>query len=222
MILFLNSPYYHSQLSTESGNLKKIVILFTINCYTWQTKVKYENMSLNKLIDCAVLYFSILHSAVTKKMASYFNFKLVIYFCPVVWIRRFRIRMFLTSPILTWIRHYLYWSGSGSGYGSFHQQEKKVRKTLISTILWLLSLKTGVNVPWYLVSHWRKSRIRIQIRSKSVVRIRRSGSVPKCHRSTTLILPVKSCLERVLRLFMQILCTKSLLEPELLQHSNTL
>ena len=58
MILFLNRPYYHSQLSTERGNLFKKVF-FTINCYTRQAKTKHENMSLSKL-----------HSAVTKKLAS--------------------------------------------------------------------------------------------------------------------------------------------------------
>jgi hypothetical protein len=34
------------------------------------------------------------------------------------------------------IRHYLY--GSESGSGSFHPEEKEVRKTLISSVLWLL------------------------------------------------------------------------------------
>ncbi len=91
------------------------------------------------------------------------------------------------------ISHYFY------GSGSFHQQaKKKVRKTLISSILWLLfyfnlqyenwfkmyrylqkvkSKKLGKKTIfcWHLVSHWRKKqgpRIRI-------------GSVPKCHGSTT-------------------------------------
>jgi hypothetical protein len=47
---------------------------------------------------------------------------------------------------------------------------------------------------WHLKIHWRKGRIqirswiRIQIRiCKPVVQIRRSGSVPKCHGSTTLL-----------------------------------
>ena len=44
-----------------------------------------------------------------------------------------------------------YGSGSGSGSGSFHHQVKIVRKTFISTVLWLLydflSLKNDVNVP---------------------------------------------------------------------------
>ncbi len=45
----------------------------------------------------------------------------------------------------------LYGSGSGLGSGSFHQLAKKVRKTLISTIFWvlfdILSMKTDINVP---------------------------------------------------------------------------
>ncbi len=63
----------------------------------------------------------------------------------------------------------------GSGYGSFYHQAKIVRKTLISTVLWLLyaflSLKNDVNVPsksnkqkfflklvfcWRLEGQWRK------------------------------------------------------------------
>jgi hypothetical protein len=54
-----------------------------------------------------------------------------------IWIRR--IRMFWASQIR--IRHYLY------GSGSFHQQAKKVRKILISTVFLTLSLKNDVNVP---------------------------------------------------------------------------
>jgi hypothetical protein len=55
------------------------------------------------------------------------------------------------DPYVFWafrirIRHHLY----GSGSGSFHQQAKKERKTLISTFLLLLfdflSSKTDVNV----------------------------------------------------------------------------
>jgi hypothetical protein len=66
----------------------------------------------------------------------------------------------------------------GSGYGSFNHQAKIVRKTLISTVLWLLydflSLKNVVNVlqKWYgnqkaqkkiifcrrLEGHWRKEQ----------------------------------------------------------------
>ncbi len=53
--------------------------------------------------------------------------------------------MYWTSPIWIWIYHYLY------GSGSFHYQTKIIRKTLISTVLWLLydflSLKNRVNVP---------------------------------------------------------------------------
>jgi hypothetical protein len=45
----------------------------------------------------------------------------------------------------------MYGSGSGSGIGSFNQQAKTVRKTLILTVLCLLvdflSLKNYVNVP---------------------------------------------------------------------------
>jgi hypothetical protein len=41
--------------------------------------------------------------------------------------------------------------GSSSGFGSFYQQAKIVRKTMIPTALWLyldfLSLKNDVNVP---------------------------------------------------------------------------
>jgi hypothetical protein len=35
----------------------------------------------------------------------------------------------------------------GSGSGSFHQQAKIVRKTLIPTVLEFLSLKNDLNVP---------------------------------------------------------------------------
>jgi hypothetical protein len=56
---------------------------------------------------------------------------------------------FLTSQVR--IRHYLY--GSESGSGSFHPESKKVRKTLISTVLWLLydflTLKNDDNVPTF-------------------------------------------------------------------------
>jgi hypothetical protein len=84
--------------------------------------------------------------------------------------------------------------------GSFHQQAEKVRKTLISGIFLLLSLKTDVKVPsksnkqknleqkvfcWHLVSHWRQKK---DPNRNSAVWIRGSGSVPKNHGSTTLIL----------------------------------
>ncbi len=77
---------------------------------------------------------------------------------------------------------------------------KKLRKTLISpffvTSYWLLSLKTDVNVPSKNIKQKtlkenllsvteEKSRLRIR---KSVVRIRGSGSVSNCHRSTTLLI----------------------------------
>ncbi len=56
---------------------------------------------------------------------------------------------FWTSRIR--VHHHLYKSGYSSGSGSFHHQAKIVRKTLISTVLWLLndflSLKNVVNVP---------------------------------------------------------------------------
>ncbi len=81
------------------------------------------------------------------------------------------------------------------GSGSCHHQAKKVRKTMISTVLWLLydnlSLKNDVNVPlksnkqknllffcWRLEGHWRKEQdpdpdplvrgmdLRIRIRTK--------------------------------------------------------
>ncbi len=44
---------------------------------------------------------------------------------------------FWASRIRIRIHHYLYGSGcgSGSGYGSFHRQAKKLRKSLISTVL---------------------------------------------------------------------------------------
>jgi hypothetical protein len=92
-----------------------------------------------------------------------------------------RIQMFWASWIRIRIHHYLY----GSGFGSFHQQAKKVTKTLISTFLWVrfdfFSLKKAdVNVLsksiepknflnknffcWNLVSHWQKNKIRIRIR----------------------------------------------------------
>ncbi len=59
-----------------------------------------------------------------------------------------------------------YGSGSGSGSRSFHQT-KIVRKTLISTVLWLLydflSLKNDVNIPVFRI------RIRIQIRKVRIL-----------------------------------------------------
>jgi hypothetical protein len=65
----------------------------------------------------------------------------------LVQIRIRRIQMFWASWIRIRIHHYLY----GSGFGPFHQQAKKVTKTLISTFLWLgydfFSLKADVNVP---------------------------------------------------------------------------
>ncbi len=65
------------------------------------------------------------------------------------------------------IRNYLYGSesrsGSGSGFGSFHQQAKKLRFIRISTILWLLNdiltFKTDVGI---LKDSAKKSRIRSQ------------------------------------------------------------
>ncbi len=83
----------------------------------------------------------------------------------------------------------------GSGSGSFHNQANIVRKTLIFAVLWLLydffpvfrpasgSRSVGSICFW-------ASRIRIWIR-QTEVRIRgsgsASGSVPKCHGSTTLL-----------------------------------
>ncbi len=59
----------------------------------------------------------------------------------------YRIRMVLGLPDPEVIILY----GSVSGSGSFQQQAKKVRKTLISTILWLLfeilSIETDAHVP---------------------------------------------------------------------------
>ncbi len=88
------------------------------------------------------------------------------------------------------------------GPGSFHHQANMMNETLISTLLWLifgfLSLKNYVIVvpskrnkqkSFFLifsVGIWKasdeKSRIRIRT---SIVRIRGSGFVPKCHGSTT-------------------------------------
>ncbi len=72
--------------------------------------------------------------------------------------------------------------GSGSGSGSFYPQAKIVRKTLISSVLWLLydflSLKNDKNVPVF----------RTASESGSVFGSpgSASGSVPKCHGSATL------------------------------------
>jgi hypothetical protein len=83
---------------------------------------------------------------------------------------------------------------------------KKSKKILISTVLFLLydflSFKNYVNVPsksnkqrileknLFLLASWKppdeNSRIRIRIH-KSVIRICGTGSVPKCHGSTTLL-----------------------------------
>ncbi len=58
----------------------------------------------------------------------------------------------------------------GSGSGSYHHQAKIVRKTLISTVLWLLydflSLKNDVNVPVF-----RIRRIRTRLFLASRIRI---------------------------------------------------
>ncbi len=82
----------------------------------------------------------------------------------------------------------------GPGSGSFLHQTKIVRKTLISTILWLiydfLSLKNDVNVPVFRIRIWIRIRIFLSIRiriSYSEVWIRASGSVPICHGSATLV-----------------------------------
>jgi hypothetical protein len=70
--------------------------------------------------------------------------------------------------------------GSGSvsqSYGSFYHQAKLVRKTSVPTVSWflndLLSLKNDVNVP-----------------PKSNKQKILSGSVPKCHGSATLLVPI--------------------------------
>ncbi len=94
----------------------------------------------------------------------------------------------------------------GLDSGSFIHPAKIVRKTLISTVLWLLyeflslKIKNDLNVPskikqqrnfkkfifcWILKVTDEQSRIR-----KSVILIRGSGTIPKCHGSTTL--PLKS------------------------------
>ncbi len=65
---------------------------------------------------------------------------------------------------------------------------KKVRKTLVSTLLWLIydffSLKIDVNVPF--VDILKALTKRPGPGLNSVVRIRGSGSVPTCHGSTLL------------------------------------
>ncbi len=114
----------------------------------------------------------------------------------MLWIRAW-IRLWIL------IHHYLY--GSGTGSWSFHHYAKISREAFISIVLWLphdfLSLKTEVNVPskkyWAkprgknifigILRSFENSRIRTRI-LKSAVRIRGSGSgsVPKCHGSTTL------------------------------------
>ncbi len=73
------------------------------------------------------------------------------------------------------------------GSGSLNHQAI-LRKTVISTVLWLLydflSLKTDINVP---SNSKKQENFRIRI-CNSDVRIRGSlsGSLPKCHGSTTL------------------------------------
>ncbi len=110
---------------------------------------------------------------------------------------------------LIWIRHYLYRSGCGSGSGPFHQQANKVRKTLIFFLLLFdfLSSQTDINVPLksnmqknlrkktyffvgFLTATDEKSRIWIQIFG--------SGSIPKCHGSTTLHAGYKLTVYKVL------------------------
>jgi hypothetical protein len=89
--------------------------------------------------------------------------------------RESRIRVGINTSVLdpVRIRHYVYGSGSGSRFGSFHQQAKEVWKTLIFIILWLtyfllfifeewckcISNKTLEKKHiffWHLVIHWRK------------------------------------------------------------------
>ncbi len=95
----------------------------------------------------------------------------------------------------------------GSGTGFLYRRAKIVRKTLIPTVLWLLydflSWKNDVNVPskrneqktleekngFVGILRVKDENSRIWIRIHwSEVRIRGSGSVPKCHGSTTLAL----------------------------------
>ncbi len=93
------------------------------------------------------------------------------------------------------IRHHLY----GSGSGSFHQQAKTVKKTLISNILLLLfnflSLKTDVNVPSK--RNWQKKFVKNLFLLASCHLLTKKagfGSESKCHRSTILEEPyVSSC-----------------------------
>ncbi len=94
-------------------------------------------LSLNKLSD---LLFLFIHS---KKLRNVFSF----FFFPVLRIQiRNRIRMFSSLGSASGSISHKYWSGSGS----FHHQAK-IRKTLISTVLWhlydFLSLNYFVNVP---------------------------------------------------------------------------
>ncbi len=75
--------------------------------------------------------------------------------------------------------------------GPFHHQAKKVRKTLISTVLWLYDFEEWCKCPSVPVC-FGASRIRIWIHLSEVpVRIRgsrsASGFVPKCHRSATVL-----------------------------------
>jgi hypothetical protein len=103
---------------------------------------------------------------------------------------RIRIRMFLGLPYLIpdLLSH-----KHGSGSGSLHHQAKILRKTLISTVLWLLFdflfLKNDENVPRtsdpdpedpYVFGPPGSS-------SGSVSQRYGSGSVPTCHESPTLL-----------------------------------
>jgi hypothetical protein len=82
-----------------------------------------------------------------------------------------------------------------SGSGSFHHQAKIVRKTLILTVLWLLSLKNDVNGPSksykqknvekiFLLTSWR-SLTKIAGSISQRVWIRGSISNPSFHGSAT-------------------------------------
>ncbi len=100
--------------------------------------------------------------------------------------------------IRIWIRMFLvlpdpnpdpFGSWSSSGSGSFHHQSKIFLKTLISSAFWLLNdflslVRIRIRIRIYRISMFRASRIRL---SEVQVRIRGSGSLPKCHGSPTLV-----------------------------------
>ncbi len=89
----------------------------------------------------------------------------------------FRFNLPLTRSIISILRY-----GSGSGSGSFYHQAKIVRKTLIPTVLWLLSefiyLKNDVNVASKSDNQKNVGKIFFVPSWRSPTKIARSGAGP--------------------------------------------